>query len=81
MNRREVTMTRMAGPLTAAVVAALAVSGGAAAEDVYAGKTITLYVGYSAGSNYDAATRLLARHYDRHLPGKPSIVVKNMPGS
>jgi tripartite-type tricarboxylate transporter receptor subunit TctC len=76
-------MKRTAGPLAAAVaLSALALTPGASgAEEFYKDKTITLYVGYSAGSNYDAASRLLARHYDRHIPGNPSIVVKNMPGS
>jgi tripartite-type tricarboxylate transporter receptor subunit TctC len=71
-------------PLAAAATLssfALLVAPGAGAEDFYAGKTLSLYVGYAAGSTYDIGARLLARHYGRHIPGNPTIVVKNMPGS
>jgi tripartite-type tricarboxylate transporter receptor subunit TctC len=52
-----------------------------AADDFYKGKNVDLYIGYSSGGGYDTYARLLARHMDRHLPGKPSIVPKNMPGA
>ena len=47
----------------------------------FAGKTINLVVGYSAGGGYDQYTRLLARHFGRYIPGHPTIVVQNMPGA
>jgi tripartite-type tricarboxylate transporter receptor subunit TctC len=53
----------------------------ASAQDFYAGKTVTIVVGYSAGGGYDQYTRLLARHIGRHIPGNPTIVVQNMPGA
>jgi tripartite-type tricarboxylate transporter receptor subunit TctC len=49
--------------------------------DFYKGKTITLFVGTSAGNDYDFRARLLARHLGRHIPGHPTIVVQNMPGA
>jgi tripartite-type tricarboxylate transporter receptor subunit TctC len=52
-----------------------------AQEQFYAGKTITLVVGYSAGGGYDQYARMLARHYGRHIPGNPSVIVQNMPGA
>ena len=52
-----------------------------AAGDFYKGKTVNLTVGFSAGGGYDQYTRLLARHYARHIPGNPDIVVNNMPGA
>lgn len=48
--------------------------------DFYAGKTITMYVGLSAGGGYDQNARLVARHLDKYIAGKPTIVVRNMPG-
>ena len=51
------------------------------AQEFYAGKTINLVVGYSAGGGYDQYARLLARHLGRHIPGHPNIVVQNMPGA
>jgi tripartite-type tricarboxylate transporter receptor subunit TctC len=49
--------------------------------DFYKGKTVTLYVGYSAGGGYDVYSRTLARYMGRHIPGSPNIVVKNRPGA
>jgi tripartite-type tricarboxylate transporter receptor subunit TctC len=51
------------------------------AADFYKGKTVDLYVGFSSGGGYDTYARVLARHMEQHIPGKPSIVVKNMPGA
>lgn len=50
-------------------------------EPFYAGKTLNLVVGISAGGGYDQYARLLARHWSRHIPGTPTIVVRNMPGA
>ena len=50
-------------------------------SDFFAGKTITIMIGYAAGGTYDATARLLARHMSRHIPGHPNIVPQNLPGS
>lgn len=47
----------------------------------YAGKTVTIIVGYKAGGGYDATARVLARHLPKHIPGKPTVIVQNMPGA
>lgn len=47
----------------------------------YQGKTVTLIVGSTAGSTYDAYARLLAQHWGKHVPGNPDFVVQNMPGA
>jgi tripartite-type tricarboxylate transporter receptor subunit TctC len=52
-----------------------------AANDFYAGKTIDLIVGGSAGGGHDAYARTIARHLPRFIPGAPAIIVKNMPGA
>ncbi len=49
-------------------------------SDFYAGRTISLSIGYAPGGGYDTIARLLARHMGKHIPGKPSFVVRNMPG-
>ena len=51
------------------------------AADYYAGKTIELIVGGGPGGGYDIYARTVARHLGRHIPGQPTIVVKNMPGA
>src|SRR4051812_4851653 len=50
-------------------------------EDFYKGRTMTLIVSSDVGGGYDAYARLLARHITRHVPGRPGIVVQNMPGA
>ncbi len=51
------------------------------AERFYRNKTISLVVGYSAGGGYDTYARLVARFLGEHLPGKPMVVPRNMPGA
>jgi len=53
----------------------------AAAAEFYAGKSIDFEVGADVGGGYDIYARTLARHMSRHIPGNPTIVVKNMPGA
>jgi tripartite-type tricarboxylate transporter receptor subunit TctC len=58
--------------------------GSAAAEpvaDFYKGKTVTMLVGGSAGGGYDSWARAIARFLGRHVPGTPSVVVRDMPGA
>ena len=45
------------------------------------GQTINLIVGFAAGGGTDAAARVLAPLLARHLPGQPTIVVRNLPGA
>jgi tripartite-type tricarboxylate transporter receptor subunit TctC len=52
-----------------------------AQANFYQGKTITMIVSSTAGGGYDLWARLTARHLGKHIPGKPSIVVQNMPGA
>ncbi|MDB5543761.1 MAG: uncharacterized protein JWO64_910 [Hyphomicrobiales bacterium] len=69
----------------AALLTALLVAPCAKAQadtaDFYRGKTISLVVGYGPGGGYDLFARLLARYMPNHMPGKPSVVVQNMPGA
>lgn len=66
-----------------AVFALMVLAPGAAyaQSSPFAGKTITIVVGYKPGGGYDATARLLARHLPKHIPGKPTIIVQNMPGA
>ena len=51
------------------------------AQNFLDGKTITFLVGSSAGGGTDVTARLLARHIERHIPGKPRIDIVNKPGA
>jgi tripartite-type tricarboxylate transporter receptor subunit TctC len=63
-----------------AVLAVLVALPLAAAAQSFAGKTVTIIVGYKPGGGYDATARLLARHLPKHIPGNPTVIVQNMPG-
>jgi hypothetical protein len=55
-----------------------------AQEDVasfYGNKSIRMVAGQAAGSGIDLTSRLLARHLHNHIPGRPNVVVQNMPGA
>ncbi len=71
--------------LTVAVLAtALAANrpaGAQSVEEFYRGKQIDLIIGYSPGGAYDLYARLIARHLGNFIPGKPTIVPRNMPGA
>ena len=54
---------------------------GVLAQPNFSGKTVTVIVGYKAGGGYDATARMLARHLPKHIPGKPTVIVQNMPGA
>ena len=53
----------------------------APAADFYAGKTITMSTYSPPGDSYDLYLRLLSRHFARHIPGNPNIIVVNQPGA
>jgi tripartite-type tricarboxylate transporter receptor subunit TctC len=52
-----------------------------AAAPFYEGKTMRVVVGYSAGGGYDAYARTLSRHWGKHIPGNPAMIVENMTGA
>ena len=49
--------------------------------DFYAGKTVTISVGYSPGGSYDFYPRVFARYLGKYIPGHPTVVIQNMPGA
>ena len=53
----------------------------AQAADFYAGKQITMIVGSAVSGGYDTYARLVARHWPKHIPGNPPIIVQNMPAA
>jgi len=69
----------------AALVAAACFTGTPASADAvadfYKGNTIRFIIGAGAGGGYDLYSRTLAQHMADRIPGKPTIVIQNMPGS
>lgn len=66
--------------LALAVSASGLMSVAAPAAD-FAGKTVTLTIGHSAGGSYDLYARLFAQHVSRHLPGNPTVIVNHRTGA
>ncbi|HWG07278.1 MAG TPA: hypothetical protein VG271_19920 [Beijerinckiaceae bacterium] len=65
----------------AALLAGFVAGANAQAPDFYKGKTITILIGYPPGGGFDAYARLLAHYLGRHIPGRPDVIVSNMPGA
>ncbi len=65
----------------ASVVFAASPAMAQAPAEFFAGKQITLLIGFGPGGTYDYYARSLARHMGRHIPGKPNIVPQQMPGA
>ncbi len=67
------------------IAALLAVGAGARAQepvaDFYRGKTIAIVVGLPPGGSFDLYARLIGAHLGKHIPGRPNIVMQNMPGA
>ncbi len=71
-------------PFFAATLVALAPARALAqqpAEGFFRGKTVSVYIGFSAGGTYDYFGRLVARHLGKHIPGNPTVVAQAMPGA
>jgi tripartite-type tricarboxylate transporter receptor subunit TctC len=67
-----------------AVAITFGVTPSAAADsvaDFYKGKTIAIIVGYPPASGYTIYAQLLAKYLADHMPGRPNVVVQNMPGA
>ena len=50
-------------------------------DEMFKGKTITVYIGFSPGGTYDLFGRMVTRYMARHIPGQPNMVASNMPGA
>src|SRR6201991_3304192 len=63
----------------AGLLCVLVSSVGAKADDFYKDKTVRLVVGSGEGSGVDILGRIVARHLSNHIPGKPTVIVQNIP--
>lgn len=50
-------------------------------HDFYKGRSIRFIVAFSPGGGFDTYTRAIARHFGKHVPGNPSVIVENMTGA
>jgi tripartite-type tricarboxylate transporter receptor subunit TctC len=76
IGRRKFLAYLSAAPLIGAARVARAQN-----AELFARKTITIYIGNTVGGSYDLYGRMVARFLGRHLPGNPNVVAENMPGA
>ena len=72
---------KLVAAIAGLAVSAASVAGAEAAADFYAGKTLTMIVGFAPGGGVDTTARVVARHLVRFIPGEPGLVVQNMEGA
>lgn len=71
---------KSASRVGAAIVLGALIAAPAQAQ-FYRGKTLNVLINYDAGGNTDIQGRSVLRFMGDYIPGKPRIVVKNMPGA
>lgn len=63
------------------VVVALVLPVELMAAPFYEGKIFRIVVGSRPGGGYDRMSRVLAKYLPKYIPGKPTIIVENVPGA
>lgn len=71
----------LSATLASALLASVAGAQAQSVEDFYKGKKVDIVIGFTVGGGYDAYARLVARHMGEHIPGKPTMVPRNMTGA
>jgi tripartite-type tricarboxylate transporter receptor subunit TctC len=79
MNRLSVAAVMLAAVSVSA--SAMPAAAQSAAEKFFAGKTVTMIVGYPPGGGFDLAARMVTQHIGRFIPGNPTVITQNMPGA
>src|SRR5918993_1482399 len=73
MKRLEITLAFMS--------LFIAFESNASGQDFYSNKTLRIVVGFSPGGGMDIYARAIGRHLGKNIPGKPTVIVENMPGA
>jgi hypothetical protein len=74
-------MVRVATNLVAAMALCLPMTVASAQTPFYQGRTLRVVVGFPPGGGTDLFGRVVADGLAKHVAGKPSVVVQNMPGA
>jgi tripartite-type tricarboxylate transporter receptor subunit TctC len=61
-------------------IAPLALISAQAQSDFYKGKTVAIVIGAKGGS-LTIAAQIVGRHLGKHIPGNPTVIVRQMPGA
>jgi tripartite-type tricarboxylate transporter receptor subunit TctC len=79
-GRRIVAGLALAGTALPVAFGASAASADPVA-DFYSGRQINLILSADAGGGYASYANAFAPHFSNHIPGRPQIVIQNMPGA
>jgi putative tricarboxylic transport membrane protein len=63
------------------LIAALVFVTAPASAQFYKDKTLTLLINYGVGGNADTEARVFQRHLVKYIPGRPTIIMRNVPGA
>jgi len=74
-------MSRRLAVLASLIALAATFGSPSARAQFYKGKTVTMIINYPAGGPSDIEGRIVAQHLPAHIPGNPTIVVKNVAGA
>jgi tripartite-type tricarboxylate transporter receptor subunit TctC len=80
-RRHRFAMWLLPGALVSVPVLAAPAAAQPAVEAFYKGRTVEIVVGTLPGGGYDLYGRLIARYLGKHIPGQPTVIVRNMPGA
>ena len=80
MKKRSFLSCRRIFPAFIMLVLVLGVHTGTLAAPYFEGKIIKFVVSFSAGGGTDIFARMVSRHLGKFVPGKPKIVIRNIPG-
>jgi tripartite-type tricarboxylate transporter receptor subunit TctC len=69
------------GPVIGASALAIAVAAVPASAMDFAGKKVTVQVPSGSGGTYHVYCQIVTRHIGKHIPGKPTVVIQNLPGA
>jgi tripartite-type tricarboxylate transporter receptor subunit TctC len=50
-------------------------------EAFFRGRTVHVIIGFAAGGGFNTYGQVLAAHMGGYIPGKPTLIVENMPGA
>jgi tripartite-type tricarboxylate transporter receptor subunit TctC len=74
-------MAKKIGLVTLCLFFLVAFGSTARGQEFFNNKTIRIVVGFSPGGGMDIYARAIGRHLGQNIPGKPNVIVENMPGA
>ncbi len=81
MTRRSRSCRFLNAALAAAIAGCASPASAQSVAEFYKDKTVTILSSSAPGGGYDTLSRIIANYLGKHLPGSPTVVVKNMAGA